>query len=126
MSEISIHQQVTVLVYYKLRAEISFPFYVHRLELLMETSLIAFTDACFEVTDWTQQMFSTVAMRTPSRYFLKPPLRRLEECQCCLHKNSSDLLFVAMLSLFQFARQCPQTNPVVQPGSLKALTFQTK
>lgn len=43
--------QVTVLVVDEVRASVSPPFQVHRLRLLMETGLIAFTDACFEFAD---------------------------------------------------------------------------
>ena len=46
--EFNVPQEDAVLVYDVRRASVSLPFQVHRLKVLVETSLVAFSSACFE------------------------------------------------------------------------------
>ena len=50
-NELNAPQQVTVLVFDELRAAVSFRFQVHRLEVLIKTGLVVFSDTFFEFAD---------------------------------------------------------------------------
>ena len=49
--EFNVPQQDTVLVFDVRRAAVSLPFHVHRLKVLVEAGLVAFSSACFEFAD---------------------------------------------------------------------------
>ena len=49
--EFNVPQEYTVFVFDVRRASVSLPFQVHRLEVLVEAGLVAFSIACFEFTD---------------------------------------------------------------------------
>ena len=49
--EFNIHQEDAVLVCDVRRAAVSLPFQVHRLKVLVEAGLVAFSVACFEFAD---------------------------------------------------------------------------
>ena len=44
----NVSQEGAVLVFGVLRAAVSLPFQVHRLKVLVEAGLVAFSNACFE------------------------------------------------------------------------------
>ena len=50
-NELNVPQQVTVLVFDELRAAVSLPFQIHRLEVLKKPGLVAFPDIFFEFED---------------------------------------------------------------------------
>ena len=50
-NELNVPQQVPVLVFKELRASISLAFQIHRLEVLINTGLVAFSDTFFEFAD---------------------------------------------------------------------------
>ena len=49
--EFNVPQQDAVLVFDVRRAAVSLPFHVHRLKVLVEAGLVAFSSACFEFAD---------------------------------------------------------------------------
>ena len=49
--EFNVPQEDAVLVFDVRRAAVSLPFQIHRLMVLVKTSLIAFSSACFEFAD---------------------------------------------------------------------------
>ena len=49
--EFSVSQEDSVLVFDVRRAAVSLPFQVHRLKVLIEAGLVAFSIACFEFAD---------------------------------------------------------------------------
>ena len=53
--EVNVSQGDAVLVLDVRRAAASLPFQVHRLKVLVETGLIAFSSACFEFADEVQK-----------------------------------------------------------------------
>ena len=65
--EFNIPQEYAVLVFNVRRAAVSLPFQVHRLKVLVEAGLVAFSSACFEFTNEVPKKLSTVALRTFQR-----------------------------------------------------------
>ena len=51
VDEFSVPQEDAVLVFDVRRAAVSLPFQVHRLKVLEEAGLVAFSSACFEFAD---------------------------------------------------------------------------
>ena len=49
--EFNVPQEYAILVFDVRRAVVSLPFQVHRLKVLVEAGLVAFTSACFEFAD---------------------------------------------------------------------------
>ena len=49
--EFNVPQKYAVLVFYVRRAAVSLPFQVHRLKVLVEAGLVAYSSACFEFAD---------------------------------------------------------------------------
>ena len=49
--EFNVPQEYAILVFDVHRAVVSLPFQVHRLKVLVEAALVAFTSACFEFAD---------------------------------------------------------------------------
>ena len=49
--EFNVPQEDAVLVFDVRRASVSLPFQVHRLKVLVEVGLVAFSSACFEFVD---------------------------------------------------------------------------
>ena len=49
--EFNVPREDAVLVFDVRRAEVSLPFQVHRLKVLVEADLVAFSSACFEFSD---------------------------------------------------------------------------
>ena len=51
VDEFNVSQEDAVLVFDVRRATVSLPFQVHRLKMLVEAGLVAFSSACFEFAD---------------------------------------------------------------------------
>ena len=51
VDEFNVPQEDAVLVFDVRRAAVSLPFQVHRLKVLIEAGLVAFSSACFEFAD---------------------------------------------------------------------------
>ena len=51
VNKFNVPQECAVLVFDVRRAAISLPFQVHRLKVLVEAGLVAFSSACFEFAD---------------------------------------------------------------------------
>ena len=49
--EFNVSQEYAVLIFDVCRAAVSLLFQVHRLKMLMEADLVAFSSACFELSD---------------------------------------------------------------------------
>ena len=49
--EFNVPQEYAILVFGVRRAVVSLPFQVHRLKVLVEAGVVAFTSACFEFAD---------------------------------------------------------------------------
>ena len=67
--EFNVPQEDAVLVFDVRRAAVSLPFQVHRLKVLVEAGLVAFSIVCFEFTDEVPNKLSTAALRTFRRFF---------------------------------------------------------
>ena len=68
--EFDVFQEYAALVFDVRRAAVSLPFQVHRLKVLVEDGLVAFSSACFELRAKFQKKRSTAALRTFRRFFL--------------------------------------------------------
>ena len=117
--EINVPQEYAVLVFDFRRAAVSFPFQVHRLKVLVETGLVAFSSACFEFAD---EVLKEAQHGSPAHLpkIIFSHLRGLFE-GCCYEDlrigASSPPLSVAMLCSSQSPRRAPCTNPVLRAGA---------
>ena len=112
--EFNVPQQIAVLIFDELRATVSLPLQVHRLEVLIKSRLIAFPDACFEFADvgLEEAQHSSLAnlLEVGS---CQPSSRPFEEC-CCWDLrggSSSPPLSVAML---RSCRSLPSSQYISQ------------
>ena len=67
----NVPQEYSVLVFGKRRAAISLPFQIHRLRMLVEAGLVAFSSACFEFADEVCISSRTVRSETTIFLFLR-------------------------------------------------------
>ena len=118
--EFNVPQEDTVLAFDVRRAVVSLPFQVHRLKVLVEAGLVAFSSACFEFANEvpTEAQHGSLA-HLPSEVFFQPSSRPFEGCCCGVLRvgASSPPLSVAMLRSFQLPHQDLRTNPVLRVGA---------
>ena len=67
--ESNVPQEDAVLVFDVRQAAVSRPFQVHRLKVLVEAGLVAFSSTCFEFADEVPKKLSTAALRTFRSFF---------------------------------------------------------
>ena len=100
-NELNVLQQVTVLVFDVLRVGVSIPFQVHRLEVLIKTGLVAFSDTFFEFADVGPEeaqhsslanflqvlasLFYSISKKVAVRACPKALSRLLSLLPCCVH-----------------------------------------
>ena len=110
--EFDVPQEDAVLVFDVRQAAVSLPFQVHRLKVLVEADLIAYSSAGFEFAEEVPARQPCA----PSERFFQPSSRPFEGC-CCMVQCvgvSSLPLSVTMLRSSQLPRRVPYTNPVLR------------
>ena len=80
--EFNVPQEDAVIVFDARGAVVSLPFQVHRLKVLVEAGLIAFSIACFEFADAVPPKSSAQQPCAPFEVFCQPFSRPFEGC-CC-------------------------------------------
>ena len=82
--EFNIPQEYAVLVFDLRRAAVSLPFQVHRLKVLVEADLVAFSTACFEFADQVPEEAQHGRQpRTPSEVFFPAIFTAFLRSRCC-------------------------------------------
>ena len=116
--EFNVLQDDVVLVFDVRRDVVSLPFQVHRLKVLIEAGLVAFSSTCFIFADEVPKKLSTAALRT-FRSFFQLFSRSFEDCCCGVLRvgASSPPLSLAMLRLSQLPHRALRTNPVLCVGA---------
>ena len=109
-------QEYAVLVLNVRRAAVSLPFQIHRLKVLVEAGLVAFSSACFEFADEVPKEAQHGIFAHLLKGFPQPSSRPSEGCWCEVLRvgASSPPLSVAMLCSSQLPHRAPRTNPVLR------------
>ena len=117
--DFNVPQEDDVLVFEVRRAAVLHPFQVHRLKVLVEAGLVAFSSACFEFADGVPNSISPRQPCAPSEGFFQPFSRPFEGCCCGVLRvgASSPPLSVAMLRSSQLPHRAARINPVLCVGA---------
>ena len=101
------------------RAAVSLPFQVHRLKVLVEAGLVAFSSVCFEFADEVPKEAQHGSLVHLMKFFFQPFSRPFKGCCCgvlCVGATSPPLS-VTMLRSFQLPHRTPRTNPMLRVGA---------
>ena len=117
--EFNVSQEDAVLVFDVRRAAVSLPFQVHRLKVLVEAGLVAFSSACFESADEVPKEAQHGSLAHIPKFFFQPSSQPFEGCCCGVLRvgASSPPLSVAVLRSSQLPQRVPRTNPVLRVGA---------
>ena len=121
--EFNVPQEGAVLVFDVRRAAVLLPFHVHRLKVLEEAGMAAFSSACIRVCGQSPKRSSVRQPCAPFKGFSQPSSQPFEGCRCGVLRvgSSSPPLSVAMLRSSQLPHRAPRTNPVLRVGALSAV-----
>ena len=117
--ELNVHQEYAVLVFDVRRAAVSLSIHIHRLKVLLETGLVAFSSACFEFADEAPKEAQHDSLAHLLQVFFQPSSQSFERCCGGVLREGSSLppLSVAMLRSSQPPHRSLRTNPVLRAGA---------
>ena len=115
----NVPQEDAVLVFDVRRAVVSLPLQVHRLNVLVEAGLVAFSSVCFEFANEVPKEAQHGSLAHLPKVFSSTSSRPFEGCCFGVLRvgASSHPLSVAMLRSFQLPHRALRTNPVLRVGA---------
>ena len=121
--EFNVPQEDAVLVFDVRRDAVSFPFQVHRLKVLVEAGLVAFSSACFEFADEVPKEAQHGSLAHLPKVFFQPSSRPFEGycCRVLRVRASSPPLSVDMLRSSQLPHTGPRAPTLCSAWALRAL-----